>query len=50
MIQRVTEGNINQVLKVQEALDTYGTLPVTPHVLVLPSDLKQFTKVTISHG
>ena len=32
-----------------EALDTYGTLPVTPHVLVLPSDLKQFTKVTISH-
>lgn len=27
-----------------EALDTCGTLPVTPHVLVLPSDLKQFTK------
>ncbi|XP_071164281.1 DNA polymerase alpha subunit B-like [Mytilus edulis] len=27
-----------------EALDTYGTLPVTPHVLILPSDLKQFIK------
>lgn len=30
-----------------EALDTYGTLPVTPHVLILPSDLKQFIKVNL---
>lgn len=28
-----------------EVFDLYSRMPSTPHVLILPSDLKQFTKV-----
>ena len=30
-----------------EHFQSYATMPATPHILIIPSDFKQFVKVTI---